>query len=179
MGVSPKSDICADWGAAFSGAALGTAMVGVSSISLIREVNCISVKISASSSRLGSSITSFSSSKSTGTLSSMVASFFESIICSWKLTMFSFCFPFSLSALASRFSTLPHSPMSLQAVFSPTPGTPGMLSLASPQSARMSISCVGSVMPYCSQISFGPRISISLSPFLGLYMRMWSVTSCP
>ena len=52
--------------------------------------------------------------------------------------MLSFSFPFSSSVRASSSSTEPNSWTSLAAVFSPTPGTPGMLSEVSPLSATYS-----------------------------------------
>ena len=87
--------------------------------------------------------------------------------------------PFSLSVLFSRFSMLPHCWMRVQAVFSPTPGQPGMLSLESPISPRMSITCKGESMPHFSQISLGPMTCASLLPTGGRYMLTLSVTNWP
>ena len=87
--------------------------------------------------------------------------------------------PFSLSVLFSRFSMLPHCWMRVQAVFSPTPGQPGMLSLESPISPRMSITCRGDSMPHFSQISLGPITCASLLPTGGRYMLTLSVTNWP
>ena len=50
----------------------------------------------------------------------------------------------SESKAAMRASMVPYSCSSLIAVFSPTPGTPGMLSVASPLSALRSGICSGS-----------------------------------
>lgn len=52
---------------------------------------------------------------------------------------FFFSAPFSLSVCASSCSTPPNSLISFTAVFSPTPGHPGMLSAESPISPRRSI----------------------------------------
>ena len=74
---------------------------------------------------------------------------------------------------------LPHCWMRVQAVFSPTPGQPGMLSLESPISPRMSITCKGESMPHFSQISLGPMTCASLLPTGGRYMLTLSVTNWP
>ena len=52
-----------------------------------------------------------------------------------RRSTFSFSLPFSSSACATSSSTEPNSWTSFAAVFSPTPGTPGMLSEVSPLSA--------------------------------------------
>ncbi len=80
--------------------------------------------------------------------------------------IFSPCLPRISAAWSRMFSTVPHSPTSLQALFSPMPGTPGMLSDASPHRARMSRTSVGSSMPYLRRIASRSTISIEPSaPF--------------
>ena len=63
------------------------------------------------------------------------ASSLFSASCSPAASIESLSLPFSSSVRASSASTEPNSCTSLVAVFSPTPGTPGMLSEASPFSA--------------------------------------------
>ena len=63
-----------------------------------------------------------------------------------EASTFSFCLPFSMSVWATSSSTEPNWFTSLAAVLSPTPGTPGMLSLVSPLSATKSRYWAG-VMP--------------------------------
>ena len=81
---------------------------------------------------------------SIGTSFIMVASFLLKIACS--LYSIKFCLslaPFILSIFCKTFSTLPYSLISLYAVFSPMPGTPGILSDVSPIRPLTSINCVG------------------------------------
>ena len=63
---------------------------------------------------------------------------------------------------------LPYSPINFFAVFSPTPGTPGILSTASPHKPSISITCIGSLISNLAQISFGPNISLGAPPLPGL-----------
>ena len=63
-----------------------------------------------------------------------------------EASTFSFCLPLSMSVCATRSSTVPNWFTSFAAVLSPTPGTPGMLSLVSPLRATKSRYCAG-VMP--------------------------------
>ena len=73
----------------------------------------------------------------------------------------------------------PNWPINLMAVFSPMPGTPGMLSEESPIRARMSTTCSGRWMPQRCRISGGPRISMPLPMRDGLYRKIWSVINWP
>ena len=63
--------------------------------------------------------------------------------------IFSFCFPFKSSFPSSidlyKFSIVPYFCIRLSAVFSPIPGTPGILSEVSPCKPLTSISCFGSI----------------------------------
>ena len=62
---------------------------------------------------------------------------------------FSFCFPFKSDSPFSNFSYIlsmfPYFWISDNAVFSPIPGTPGMLSEVSPCNPFTSINCFGSI----------------------------------
>ena len=70
---------------------------------------------------------------STGTSVIIVANFFENIACSLLFSKFSFSlFPLISSIFCKTVSILPYVFISLKAVFSPTPGTPGILSDLSP-----------------------------------------------
>ncbi len=62
---------------------------------------------------------------------------------------------FTLPAFASTFSRVPYSFSSPAAVFSPTPGTPGMLSILSPVRERRSATWLGGT-PHFSSTSAGP-----------------------
>ena len=63
------------------------------------------------------------------------------------------------------------------AVFSPTPGTPGMLSAESPINPNKSMTWAGSSSPYRSRTSSGPHTVGGLPPRPGRYMRILSLTS--
>ena len=67
-------------------------------------------------------------------------------------------------------SSVPYWPISLSAVFSPMPGTPGMLSELSPISALMSTSPCGSV-PYFSRKYASSQTTVSLFPARELASR--------
>jgi len=96
-----------------------------------------------SASTSGSVTLNSSSSNSTGASNIMVANSFERSAWSAKFSTFSFCFPFSLSVFLSRFSTDSNSAIKSLALFSPIPGTPGILSEASPHKPNISMSCSG------------------------------------
>ena len=114
---------------------------------------------------------------SSGTSRSMVTRLFDNTAMSRFSSMRSFCLPFNWSVFSSRFSTEPNRAMSFWAVFSPTPGTPGTLSLASPMSPSMSITWSTRSMPHFSSTSATPMVS-KLSPvFPGLQMKDCSETS--
>ncbi len=85
--------------------------------------------------------------------------------------IFSLCLPFKSSSLFStflyKFSILPYFCTNDKAVFSPIPGTPGMLSEESPCNPFTSISCLGSI-PYVSITLFLSKFSTSVFPPLVL-----------
>ena len=83
-------------------------------------------------------------SKSTGTCVSIVANHLLILACSTCNRIFSCNFPLSLSVFSKMASMLPNSWINFLAVFSPTPGTPGILSDASPHKPKISITCRGS-----------------------------------
>jgi len=148
--------------------------------------NTLSVRfLNSNSSKMGLSFSLFTgsrrsdfSSKVKGTSVLMVAKNLENSICERFSSTLVFKAPFNRSVFASRFSIPPKSAISLTAVFSPTPGQPGMLSELSPINPNMSITCSGDCMPYFVFISSGPKISKS-PPNLGRYMKMCDDTNCP
>jgi len=107
----------------------------------MRVRNSSSSKILRSSSSFGSSRTSVFMSSLIGTSTLMVARNLEKAIISRFASTLVLSAPFSRSVWASRFSMLPNSATSFCAVFSPTPGQPGMLSEESPISPSMSMTC--------------------------------------
>ena len=76
----------------------------------------------------------------------MVANFFESNPLSLFNSIFSLNLPLILSVFSNSFSIEPYSARNFLAVFSPTPGSPGILSTESPIMPRKSITCSGSVI---------------------------------
>ena len=91
----------------------------------------------------------------------IVASFLLMIAKSFPCFTFSPTAPFILSALSSTDSSDPYSANNFAAVFSPTPGIPGILSTASPIMANMSITWSTFCMFHFSHTSAGPMISKS------------------
>ena len=87
--------------------------------------------------------------KSIGARRSIVARNLLSRACASLSSRRCFSAPFMEGAISSAFSSVPYWATSFVAVFSPTPGTPGMLSELSPISPFTSIICVG-VTPYFS-----------------------------
>ena len=85
--------------------------------------------------------------------------------------------PPTVSTLATSSSSEPYSRTHLEAVFSPTPGMPGRLSLGSPRSAAKSGYCAG-VRSYLARTSSGVNRVISLTPLRGYSTVTWSLTSC-
>lgn len=71
--------------------------------------------------------------------------------------------PLTLSTLSTSACSDPYSAIHLVAVFSPTPGMPGRLSLGSPRSAAKSGYCVG-LSPYFSCTASGVNRVSSLTP---------------
>ena len=144
---------------------------------LANDLNSSSVKISSSLALSGS--VSFKSSifKSTGTSVLMVARNFDILISSTAPSTFSRSLPFTFDEFSINPSTLPNSPISLMAVFSPTPGQPGKLSAESPISAKRSMTWSGEAMLYFSSISSTPSFSYP-PPWRGRNMKTLSRTSC-
>ena len=108
----------------------------------------------------------------------MVANFLERIPLSLLASIFSFNAPFNLSVFAKRFSIEPNSFNNFLAVTSPTPGNPGILSAASPIIPKKSITCSGRSISNRFNTSGIPQISISLPIRAGLYIKIFSETSC-
>ena len=75
-------------------------------------------------------------------------------------------FPPTDPILSINFSRLPYSAIHFAAVFSPTPGIDGRLSLGSPRSAAKSGYCAG-VNPYFSMTASGVMRARSVTPRLG------------
>ena len=94
---------------------------------------------------------SFKSSKlsSIGTSRFILPSVLDKYANSLFSSIFSFCFPFKSDSPFSNFSYIlsivPYFCISDSAVFSPIPGTPGMLSDVSPCNPFTSINCFGSI----------------------------------
>ena len=70
------------------------------------------------------------------------------------------------AVFASNFSSEPNSIIHFAAVFSPTPGIEGKLSLGSPRSAAKSGYCAG-VKPYFSKTASGVILAKSVTPRFG------------
>ncbi|PQM48551.1 hypothetical protein C1Y40_01241 [Mycobacterium talmoniae] len=85
--------------------------------------------------------------------------------------------PLTVSTLSTRPCSEPYSAIHLVAVFSPTPGMPGRLSLGSPRSAAKSGYCAG-VSPYFSTTASGVNRVSSLTPLRGYSTVTSSLTSC-
>jgi len=85
--------------------------------------------------------------------------------------------PLTVSTLSTRPCSEPYSTIHLEAVFSPTPGMPGRLSLGSPRSAAKSGYCAG-VRPYFSTTASGVNRVSSLTPLRGYSTVTSSLTSC-
>ena len=157
-------------------------VVGVSSVRLeirsSRWRNSNSVKIFFSSSSSGCFVSSSSIFNSIGTSILIVARYFEKRICSLFSSTFFFKAPFSSSVCANKFSMESNVSSNFWAVFSPTPGHPGILSEESPIKPSRSMTCSVRWILYFSLISSVPSISNPLSPCCGRYMKTCSFTSC-
>ena len=108
----------------------------------------------------------------------MVANFLDKIPCALLASILSFKAPFSLSVLSKRFSIEPNSANNFFAVFSPTPGNPGILSTASPIIPKKSITCNGCSISNLACTSGIPQISISFPILAGRYIKIFSETNC-
>jgi len=105
----------------------------------ISVLNSISSKIVRNLFSSGSCLFKESISSSMGTSVFMVAKNLEKTISSLLASILVLTAPFNFSVFSKRFSILPNSEISFWAVFSPTPGQPGILSEASPIKPNMSI----------------------------------------
>ena len=103
-----------------------------------------------------------------GTSVFIVARNLENSICCLFSSTFLRNAPFNWSVQQSKFSIEPNSLTSFIAVFSPTPGHPGILFYASAISPSISITCSGRSMENFCFISSTPRTSKSPPPNLGL-----------
>ena len=84
--------------------------------------------------------------------------------------------PLTSSTRSTRACSEPNSAIHLVAVFSPTPGMPGRLSLGSPRTAAKSGYCAGE-SPYFSVTVAGVKRVISVMPRLVISTVTWSETS--
>ena len=116
------------------------------------------------SSIFGQQTVKSSSLNSIGTSRRIVVSTFAKRKRSSLARMLAPVLPPILSALAMIFSTSPHACTILQAPFSPTPGTPGMLSEESPHRAKISRTSSGLSIPYFAFMASLSTISMP-SPF--------------
>ena len=139
--------------------------------------NSISSKIFRSASSSGVSLFNFSMFSSMGTSVLMFARNFEKVIISLLVSTLVLSVPFSSLEWERRFSMFPNWAISFCAVFSPTPGQPGMLSDESPINPSISMTCKGDSMLNLAFTSSTPITSNSLSPYLGRYMNIFSLTS--
>ena len=114
---------------------------------------------------------------SIGTSRSIVANFFERIPLSELFSIFSLNFPFISCVFCKRFSIEPYWFINFFAVFSPTPGSPGILSTESPIIPKKSMTCIGSLTSNFFWTSGIPHISIPLPILAGLYINMCSETN--
>ena len=142
-----------------------------------RLLNSNSVKIAFIFSSSCGHIINSSSLNSTSKSVTIVANNFDSKPCCAKLITFSCCLPFNSCACSIKFSIEPYFCINIFEVFSPIPGIPGMLSAASPQSPKMSITCSGRSTSNFSHTSFTPKISGGFPPRPGLKIKDVSVTN--
>ena len=133
-----------------------------------RVLNSSSANKGSSTLRSGSSINKLCGSRATGASKIMVASFLESRPCCAKFSTFSRILPFNSWLWAMIFSIEPYCLISSLAVFSPMPGMPGMLSTASPQRPKISITWSIRSISHLANTSFTPIISTSLPIRAGL-----------
>ena len=133
----------------------------------IKVRNSISSKIFRSASSSACSLTSSSIFNSMGTSILMVARNLEKVIISLLFSTLVRSAPFKSSTCSSKFSMLPYSAINFCAVFSPTPGHPGILSEASPMSPSISMTWEGDWMSNLAFTCSTPITSNSLSPYLG------------
>ena len=106
---------------------------------LASVLNSNSVKMSRMASALTGQTSKSFSSKSIGTSLIIVANDLDIRPCCWKRSTFSFCLPFSSWTFANKPSMEPYFATKAFAVFSPIPGTPGILSEASPHKPKISM----------------------------------------
>ena len=142
----------------------------------MRVRNSISSKIFRSSSSFGSSLFSSSMFNVMGTSILIVARNLENSIIFRLASTLVFKAPFSSAEWERRFSMLPYCAINFCAVFSPTPGQPGMLSELSPISPSISMTCAGD---WISNFAFTSSMPITSKPpvCLGRYMKTFPPTS--
>ena len=128
---------------------------------------------------------------SIGTAKLIVPKVLERIAKSLFSSIFSLVFPFIVSAFPASnslyiLSILPYFWINESAVFSPIPGTPGILSEESPWSPFTSINWIGSKPPYTSFILFLSKSSTSVFPIFvrGILTQIlsevnWNVSLSP
>ena len=108
----------------------------------------------------------------------IVASFLDNKPNSLLFDIFSFNLPLTSSKFLYNSSIEPYSLRNFFAVFSPTPGRPGILSTESPIIPKKSITCSGSLISNLFFTSSTPQISIPLPNRAGLYKKIFSETNC-
>ncbi len=148
------------------------------SVSLVNSwrnlLNSSSRKISLSVSATGSDSAKSSRLYSRGTFVAMVARRLLNVACSPNCARASISlFLGSCSRFARRFSRVSYSLINATAVFSPIPGTPGMLSIESPARPITSVICSG-LTPYRSTTSPLPKER----SFMVSRVQICSSTSC-
>ena len=89
----------------------------------------------------------------------MVASSLERIPNSFAASTFSFILPLRSAVFSNKFSIVPYCAKNFFAVFSPTPGNPGILSAESPIIPKKSMTCSGVFTPNFSCTSGIPHVS--------------------
>jgi hypothetical protein len=150
----------------------------LSSNRFIKVLNSRRLRRSTRVGQSGSSTRHAPRSNSIGTSLSIVARCLESLACSSCSFRRRFTRSgFTLSALSKISSKAPSACMSLTAVFSPIPGTPGILSDVSPANPLISGTYVGST-PRRSLTASTSYVSISLMPRFVTMARVSSDTSC-
>ena len=148
-----------------------------------------SLNISSTFSLFHSSTLKSSNVSEIGTCKFIVPNVFDINANSLLFTIFSLCFPFKSSSPFSiflyKFSIEPYLWINDKAVFSPTPGTPGILSEVSPCNPFTSINCCGSI-PYFSMIFSLLYKSVSVFPpfvwgilIVTLSVASWNVSLSP
>ena len=149
-------------------------------ILLPNVLNSSSLNISVSAALFFSFKRKSSSLKLTGTLVMMVASFLLIMADFLPARTFSPIEPVILSAFSKTPSNVPYNFKSLAAVFSPTPGIPGILSEASPIKPSISTTCSTLSISHFSHIFFASTISSLLPNAGGFHIyTLGCINNCP